>query len=101
MITVDIKPCITVDFGRLIRDILARGELTRTSLAMHASIPRSSVFNYENGVTPLHPVGERLIEIWCKSFGLGRDRVPVHAEPRPSMPSQPGRHYLEKLTVPG
>lgn len=70
----------SVDFARLVRDCLTRGELTRGALAMHANIPRTSLFNYENGVAPSHPVGERLIGIWCATFDLPRDKIPTRAD---------------------
>lgn len=86
-----------IDFKRLLADVLECGQLSRGALAMHANIPRSSLFNYENGVTPLHPVGERLIEIWCESFGMTRDKLPRCAEPRMPKPSHITRHSLEKV----
>jgi hypothetical protein len=95
----EIRPLVVVDFARLVRDILARGEFTRGALAMHANIPRTSLFNYENGVMPLHPIGERLIEIWCKAFDMSRDKVPRRAASLTPTPSHPRFPSLEKIST--
>lgn len=87
-IGIETRPSETVDFSRLISDVLARGRYSRNALARRASVPRTSLYNYEKGVTPLHPVGERLIAIWCESFGMAREKVPCMREPRPPTSSQ-------------
>lgn len=63
-----------IDFQSVLRRL--RKELSRNAIAMHASIPRSSLFNYENGTTPLHPVGERLLDMWCEMTKLPRSMAP-------------------------
>lgn len=85
----DFKPRFKpgVDFARLISDVLACGEFSRNSLATHANISRSTLFDYEKGMTPAHPVGERLIDIWCLSMLQSADAVPRRNEPRLTTPS--------------
>lgn len=80
---IEFRSSETVDFKRLIGDVLATRKLSRNELAKAANMPRTSLYNYEKGMTPPHPIGERLIAEWCRCFGMARDKVPCMTEPRP------------------
>jgi hypothetical protein len=68
-----------VDFVELLKFLLARGYGTN-AIAMYADVSRSSVRNYIDGTTPLHPQGERMIRLWCEITGNSRDAVPTKRE---------------------
>lgn len=70
---------LTIDFAALLRFLLSRG-YNAGAIAMHANISRTSVRNYVEGTTPLHPHGERLIKLWCEITGNKRDAVPMKRE---------------------
>lgn len=75
----DIQPSTTVDFPRMLRNLKAKG-LSRNNIAMQANIQISSINHYEAGTMPLHPAGERLIDLWCSTMELPRDKVPMRLE---------------------
>jgi transcriptional regulator with XRE-family HTH domain len=77
---IDTRPSETVDFARIVRLLMNAAGMSRHEIALHANVPRTSLFNYEQGVMPLHPAGERLIELWCGKMQRTRDDLPKKFE---------------------
>jgi hypothetical protein len=83
----NLNPSTTVDFAQIVRALRVRG-MSRNSIASTVSCPRQSIDHYANGTTPLHPVGERLIALWCQFLGKQREEIPLRFESIPPNASQ-------------
>lgn len=70
---------VIVDFVEILKFLRSRGYGINT-IAMYANVSRTSVRDYGEGTTPLHPQGERIIRFWCEITGNPRDAVPTKRE---------------------
>lgn len=76
-----------LDFRLIIKQMMVAG-LSRQAIALHSNIPRTSLFNYENGTAPFHHTGERLLALWCEVKGMPRSLAPVRMDLGPPTDSQ-------------
>jgi len=66
-----------VDWFRVIADLNGKG-LSLVAISEKISVPRTTVIGWKNlYAEPKHSTGERLVSLWCESFGASRDDLPV------------------------
>jgi hypothetical protein len=57
---------------------LERHGYTQSAIAAAIDSKRTTVLNWKNnGASPRHKDGERLIELWCAVMQQGRDELPL------------------------
>jgi hypothetical protein len=67
---------LVVDFAGMLASLRRIG-YGIDRIATRANVSRTSVRNYCVDTTPLHPHGERLIQLWCELSGSPREAVPM------------------------
>jgi hypothetical protein len=73
-----------IAWDELITD-LHRARLRATEIADKVGVGRTTIVAYrEDGHTPLHPTGERLIELWITVTHKSRAELPRVGELQPS-----------------
>ena len=66
------------DWFRLIVD-LERSGYKQAEIALSVDAPRTTMLGWKQGAEPKHKDGERLIDLWCRVMGKGRDHLPMIA----------------------
>lgn len=64
-----------VDFIAVLDDLRRHGLSTR-AIGKHAGVSHVAVLGYRDGAMPGHPVGERLVTLWCGLTNKKREELP-------------------------
>lgn len=67
---------LVTDWFRVIVD-LERSGYKHATIALSVDAPRTTLLGWKQGAEPKHRHGERLIALWCRVEGRGRDLLPT------------------------
>jgi hypothetical protein len=64
-----------IDWFQIVVD-LGRAGLPTRSVAGQIGVPKATILGWKQGAEPKHADGERLLELWCRMTGRGREHLP-------------------------
>ncbi|KAF1032977.1 MAG: hypothetical protein GAK37_00297 [Pseudomonas sp.] len=67
-----------IDWFRVITDVLRDGYSIQGA-ADEIGVARTTLIGWKQGAEPRYSEGERLVLLWCKISGKGRDNLPMCA----------------------
>lgn len=65
-----------VDWFKLITQLCTQHDYTHVLIAMAVGVSKSTVQGWKQGATPRWEDGNRLVCLWCRVTGNGRDELP-------------------------
>ncbi len=68
-----------IDWFRVITTVLRSGEYSIQGAADEIGVARTTLIGWKQGAEPRYSEGERLVLLWCKITGEGRDKLPMCA----------------------
>lgn len=67
-----------IDWFKVITEVL-RGGYSIQAAADEIGVARTTLIGWKQGAEPRYSEGERLVLLWCKISGEGRDKLPMVA----------------------